>query len=77
MVTNRKQNDRTVPTVVRNNKSLTLLLVFLAISVVTAVIVDVLGYPTVSGLVVAWALVIVVATVVFVIVPIYALGFIE
>lgn len=63
--------------VARGNRSILLVVVFLALSLAAGLAVDLLGFPVVSGIIVAWAVTIIVATVVFVVVPIYALGFVE
>ena len=71
------RNQRRLPAVVRENRSVSLTVAFAVVCGVCAVVADALGFPLVGAMIVAYAVVMILITAVFVVLPIYALGLVD
>lgn len=61
--------------VVRDNRTLTATILFLVLAAITSVITEAVGFPVMAGMVIAYSVVLVAVTVVFVLLPMYLLNY--
>lgn len=74
--TTRYGENQTLADVARDNRVVTATVLFVVLAAIVSVITNVVGFPVIAAMILAYSIVMVAVTVLFVIVPIYLLEYI-